>query len=204
MGSQANRVSCGVVECMKRNALRWFGHGEDGGVRSMSKSVGPNSRGRPPGRWRDRVKEYMCERGAARGGGMEQAKRKCLDRERWRLFCLGGCSRREGGIIAIDKWIVCPESLLSLHCHTITCVNHVVYQFTFSKPSISLQSVVVLLVGNTGNTAGRHTSCPAPPLLPTTSPARRLLDAVPPDGTCVRPRHTDHPHTPHTPTHQCK
>ncbi len=33
-----------------------------------SESVGPNSRGRPPGRWKDRVKEYMCERGATRGG----------------------------------------------------------------------------------------------------------------------------------------
>ena len=32
----------------------------------MSESVGPNSRGRPPGRWRDRVREYMCEGGAAR------------------------------------------------------------------------------------------------------------------------------------------
>ncbi len=30
----------------------------------MSESVGPNSRGRPHVRWRDRVKEYMCERGA--------------------------------------------------------------------------------------------------------------------------------------------
>ena len=28
----------------------------------MSESVGPNSRGRLSGRWRDRVKEYMCER----------------------------------------------------------------------------------------------------------------------------------------------
>ncbi len=33
----------------------------------VSESVGPSSRGRPRGRWRDRVKEYMCERGAARG-----------------------------------------------------------------------------------------------------------------------------------------
>ncbi len=29
--------------------------------------MGPNSRGRPLVRWRDRVKEYMCERGATRG-----------------------------------------------------------------------------------------------------------------------------------------
>ncbi len=65
----------------------------------MSESVGPNSRGRPPGRWRDRVKEYRCERGATRGGRLNQAKRKCLDREKWRLFChghpLGECSWRE-------------------------------------------------------------------------------------------------------------
>ncbi len=56
------------------------------GMRSLKKvyvseSVGPNSRGRPPERWRDRVKEYMCERGATRRG-LDQAKRECLDRER--------------------------------------------------------------------------------------------------------------------------
>ncbi len=28
---------------------------------------GHSRRGRPPGRWRDRVKEYICERGASRG-----------------------------------------------------------------------------------------------------------------------------------------
>ncbi len=35
----------------------------------MSESVGPNSRGRPLGRWRDREIEYLCERGATRGRG---------------------------------------------------------------------------------------------------------------------------------------
>ncbi len=74
---------------------------------SMSESVGPNSRGRSPGMWRDRVKEYMCERGATRRGGLDQAKRECLDRERWRLFCrdhtLGECFWRERGIGAIDR-----------------------------------------------------------------------------------------------------
>ena len=58
-------------------------------------------------RWRDRVKQYMCERGATRGGGLDQARRECLDRERWRLFCrghpLGGRSRRERGVRAIDR-----------------------------------------------------------------------------------------------------
>ncbi len=58
-------------------------------MKKVSGGVGPNSRGRSLGRWRDRVKEYMCERGATRGGGLDQAKRECLDRVRWRLFCSG-------------------------------------------------------------------------------------------------------------------
>ncbi len=67
---------------MKRNTLRWFGHIERKGSEEfvkkdyMSESVGPNSRGRPPGRWTDRVKEYLCERGAATGRGLVQAKRE--------------------------------------------------------------------------------------------------------------------------------
>ncbi len=54
MGSQANGVNCGVVEWLKRNTLRWFGHiqrmGSEEFVRKvyMSESVGPDSRGRPP------------------------------------------------------------------------------------------------------------------------------------------------------------
>ncbi len=73
---------------MKRNMLRWFGHIErmksEEFVKKvyMSESVSPNSRGRLPGRWRDRVKEYMCERGATRWGRLDQARRECLDRER--------------------------------------------------------------------------------------------------------------------------
>ncbi len=112
MGSRANGVNCGVVEWMKRNTLRWFGHIERMGSEEfvkkvyMSESVGPNRRGRPPGRWRDREKELLCERGSTRGGGLYQAKRECLDRERWRLFCLGHPLRRrswrEQGVRAID------------------------------------------------------------------------------------------------------
>ncbi len=48
----------------KNSTLRWFGH-TDRMVSEeevyVSKTVGPNSRGRPLGRWRDRVKEYMRE-----------------------------------------------------------------------------------------------------------------------------------------------
>ncbi len=65
------RVNCGVVEWVKRSPLSWFGHiermGSEEFVKKVSESVGPDSRGRPLGRWRDRVKEYMCERGASRG-----------------------------------------------------------------------------------------------------------------------------------------
>ncbi len=113
MESRANGVNCGVVEWVERNTLRWFEYIERMGSEEfvnkvyMSESVGPNNRGRPPGRWRGRVKEYMCERGVTRRGGLDQAKRECLDRERWRLFChdhpLGSCSKRERGIRAVDR-----------------------------------------------------------------------------------------------------
>ncbi len=114
MESQVNGVNCGVVEWAKRNTMRLSGHIERMGSEEfvkkvyMSESVGPSSRGRPPGRWKDRVKEYMCERGATRGGGgLDQARRECLDRERWRFFCrghtLGGRSWSERGVRAIDR-----------------------------------------------------------------------------------------------------
>ena len=37
---------------------------------NMNNIVGPNSKGRSLGRWKDRVKEYMWERSATRGGGI--------------------------------------------------------------------------------------------------------------------------------------
>ncbi len=40
------------------------------------------------GRWEDRMKEYMSERGE-RGNGLEWAKRECMDKERWRSVCRG-------------------------------------------------------------------------------------------------------------------
>ncbi len=66
---------------------------------------GPNIRGRPLGRWEDRVKEYVSERGG-RGNGLEWARKECMDREKWRSVCrghpLGGRFRRERGVGAID------------------------------------------------------------------------------------------------------
>ncbi len=46
----------------------------------------PNRKGRPLGRWEDRVKEYVSEKGV-RGNGLQWARRECMDRERWRSVC---------------------------------------------------------------------------------------------------------------------
>ncbi len=48
----------------------------------VSKSVGSNGREKPVGKCKDRVKEYMCKRGATRVEGLDQARRECLDREK--------------------------------------------------------------------------------------------------------------------------
>ncbi len=91
---------------MKRSTLRWFGHIEKMEnmefVKMYLSSVeGPCRRGRSFGRWDDRVKESMSERGV-RGNGLEQARKKCMNRERWRSFChghpLGGHSQRKPGM----------------------------------------------------------------------------------------------------------
>ncbi len=49
----------------------------------LSSVEDPIRRGRLLGRWEDRVKEYMSERGV-RGNGLEWARRECVDREGWR------------------------------------------------------------------------------------------------------------------------
>ncbi len=57
-----------MVEWVKRSILRWFGNIERLENEEFVKKVylssveGPNRRGRPLGRWKDRVKEYVCER----------------------------------------------------------------------------------------------------------------------------------------------
>ncbi len=89
--------------------MKWFGQIErsEEFVKKVyvSESVDPNSKERPLGIWRDRVQEYMCEKGTARGHGLDQGRWECLDRKRWRLFChdhlLGGRSWREDGIRAM-------------------------------------------------------------------------------------------------------
>ncbi len=74
----------------------------------LSSVEGTNRRGRPLGRWEDKVKEYVSER-EVRGNKLEWARREWTDREKWRPVCrghpLGGCFQREQGIGAIDRLI---------------------------------------------------------------------------------------------------
>ncbi len=64
---------------MKRCTLRWLGHVEKMENEEFIKKVslssveGPNRRGRPLGRWEDRVKEYVSEK-EVRGNGLEWAR----------------------------------------------------------------------------------------------------------------------------------
>ncbi len=54
-----------------------------------SEIEGENVRGQPPVKWRDRVQEYVRESGEGSLRNLEQARRECQDRDRWKLFCRG-------------------------------------------------------------------------------------------------------------------
>ncbi len=69
MRGHGSGLGCGVVEWVKRSTLILFGHIERMGKEEFVKKVylcsaeGTNRRGRLLGRWKDRVKEYVSERG---------------------------------------------------------------------------------------------------------------------------------------------
>ncbi len=71
----------------------------------MSSAEVTNRRGRPLGRWEDRVKECVSER-EVRRNRLEVARRECMNRERWIHVCCGHprgkCFWRERGIRTID------------------------------------------------------------------------------------------------------
>ena len=73
--------------------LKWFGHMERKKNEEFVKKLYVNETEDPRrGKlfvWKDRVKGYMHESGADRGGGIKLARRECLDRKRWKLFCRG-------------------------------------------------------------------------------------------------------------------
>ncbi len=51
-----------------------------------SELKGPNRRGRPLGKWKDRLEDYLGERASNGRRVLEQARRECWGRERWRLL----------------------------------------------------------------------------------------------------------------------
>ncbi len=54
----------------------------------VSEIEGGNVIERPPVKWKNRVQEYVRERGEGSLRSLEQARRGCQDRERWKLlFC---------------------------------------------------------------------------------------------------------------------
>ncbi len=63
MRGHGRGVGCDMVEWVKRSTLRWFGHNERIGNEEFVKEVylssaeGMNRRGRPLGRWEDKVRE---------------------------------------------------------------------------------------------------------------------------------------------------
>ncbi len=73
MRERGSGVECGVVEWVKRSTLRWFATSKGWEMRNLlrcsylSSVEGPSRRSRPLGRWEDRVKEYVGERGVEMG-----------------------------------------------------------------------------------------------------------------------------------------
>ncbi len=63
-----------MVKWVKRNTLRWFGHTERMENEKFVKKVyqssveGPNRIGRPFGRWKNKVKQYVSEKGVKENG----------------------------------------------------------------------------------------------------------------------------------------
>ena len=85
-------MNCGVVEVVKCNTLRWFGHLERMGENEMTRRIYKGGvdavgvRGRPPVKWEDRLLEYVREREDRRLRGIEGARIECMDRSKWRLL----------------------------------------------------------------------------------------------------------------------
>ena len=89
------RGRCGVVvdvlESVKRNTLRWFGHVERMESERLTKRVyeseveGQRGRGRPRTRWIDGVERYMSENGV----GWEEGRLLTENRGLWKRFFCG-------------------------------------------------------------------------------------------------------------------
>ncbi len=103
-------------------AMRDCFGGKDGGCSAIATHLryldiyceieGSSKRGRPHGRWKDRVQEYMCERGVGRAGVAEQAKMwgtiNCVDEQYVECQIQLGCMRSKEEWLCInrDEWQV--------------------------------------------------------------------------------------------------
>ncbi len=76
---------CGVVEEVEQQTLKWFGHMERVEEDKMTKRVYVSE----IVKWRDRMQEYVRERGEGSLRNLEQARGECHYRKRWKLFCHG-------------------------------------------------------------------------------------------------------------------
>ncbi len=80
-----------MLERVKRNTLRWFGHVERMGSERLIKKVYESEvevqrgRGRPRARWKDGVERYMSEGSV----GWEEGHQLTRDRNAWRRFICG-------------------------------------------------------------------------------------------------------------------
>ena len=87
MSSKGEGVKCGVVEWVKRNTLRWFGHIERMDESVMTKKVYKSIiedvgiKGQPPMKWEDRVHQYVRERSVSgiRGLKLGESARTRID-----------------------------------------------------------------------------------------------------------------------------
>ena len=99
----------------------------------VSEIVGPRRRGIPIVWWKDKVKEYMHERGADRGRGIELARRECVDRERWRVSCcgysLGDVSGGNKASEIIDRWMVNINAMIKVLDNKTLVPNFSRYNF---------------------------------------------------------------------------
>ncbi len=96
MSTCANGVNCGMVEWVKGNLLKWSGHferiGSEEFVKVFVKVYEVNLRvliGEEDHLEDGRIRWRTWERGINGRGLLEQARRECWDRDRWRLLCCG-------------------------------------------------------------------------------------------------------------------
>ena len=111
----------------------------------VSEIVGPRRRGRPIVGWKDRVKKYMHERVVNRGEGIELARKECVDRERWKLFCRGhSLERKKHQIIdRIDKIKSSCHGHSSFHQDVVFKSGYFIYYYFYTATFIQLNFLVI-------------------------------------------------------------